>query len=335
MSYLDMNIPQPDEVFPRNSFVSICIPTFCRPYYVRRLLNSIPHPDEDMRYEVIVSDDGSSKSFRDEIRELADERKFLLVENAGWNVGLPESANRCIALASSEYVLFLNDDCYFVGKCLKDLCNILSKPYIGWVSPMNDIGGFGLDVCSTEVNGTKFAITNFLGGGATLGFRKSVWQEVGGWDYKATSGQADNVFVYKIARSGYFKAVLEGPPKIGDSNHDEDYIPTQPLSRGNDCSIPKIFGISDEEWIRINHKRRIACQYWVDGERTVENRQLFDNRQNPIAGLNDHPYWGNYFLDMFGGGHCHDVRKIDWQVAERHGQHQWKDEIYKDFQLAQ
>jgi len=332
MSYLGMNIPHPDTVFPDDKFISIVIPTYCRPYYLKQLLDSISE-HADMYYEVIVCDDGSPQIFRDEVYKMTDKVSLYIVNN-GWNAGLPTSANRVISLASSKYVLFLNDDCFFVEKCFKEMCDVLSKPYIGWISPMNDIGPFGGNVSTCKANDTEFAITNYLGGGAAIAFRKDVWQEVNGWDYKATSGQADNVFVYKIARAGYFKAVIEGHERIKTKNHDTDYKPTQPFSAGNDCSIPRMFGLSDHDWVEINHMRRIACQYWVDGERTIPDREKFDTRPNPIAGLNDHPYWGDYFIDMFGGGHYHDAHKIDWEVAKRHGQNKWEDVIKKDFGIS-
>jgi hypothetical protein len=102
-----------------------------------------------------------------------------------------------------------------------------------------------------------------------------------------------------------------------------------------DCSVPKIFGLTEEQQIYLNHKRREACQVWVDGERTIEDRHLFDDRSNPTAGLNDMPYWHNYFQEVFGSnGTVHTADSINWEAAKRHGHDKWRDQITKDFRLG-
>jgi glycosyltransferase involved in cell wall biosynthesis len=287
-----------------------------------------------MNYEVIIHDDGSPKELQDQVYAMRD-RISILSFNTGKNQGLPAAANHCIERASSDYVLFLNDDCFFIKPCLKDICNVLSKPYVGVISPANDTGPLAERERSV-VNGTAFAVSNFLGGGSCVAFRKDVWKEVGGWDERSTSGQADNVFIYKILKAGYWKALMEGPEriKVGNFVYGDDYKPTQGYSNGNDCSIPKIFGISERDYIRLNHIRREACQYWVDGERTIDEgngRSFYDNRLNPTAGLNDIPYWGNYFLEMYGNKHSNNVHDVNWTVAERHGHSKWKEQILNDF----
>jgi hypothetical protein len=214
---------------------------------------------------------------------------------------------------------------------LKDLCNVLSRPYVGFVCAANDIGPLADPVAN--INGTRFAVSNYLGGGITQACRKEVWKEVGGWDLRSTSGQSDNVFLFKILRAGYWKAVMEGSQRVRCANFDEvdTYVPTAGFMKGNDCSLPKLFGISEQMQTGVNAMRRTACQVWVDGERTIPNRETFDDRPNPTAGLNDIEYWFHYFNDIFGGiGTSHDVRQIDWDIASRHGQSKWQEQILKD-----
>ena len=340
MSYKGRVYPHPEEVMPRDSYISICVPTFCRPFYLSKLLDTLAQ-HADMPYEVIVHDDGSPRELQEEVFRMRD-RFSILSFNTSQNQGLPAASNHCISQASSKYVLFLNDDCFFVKPCLKDLCNVLSKPYVGVLSPANDPGKLPEREVATA-NGTRFAVSNFLGGGSCVAFRKEVWAEVGGWDERSTSGQADNVFIYKILRAGYWKALIEGTDsvKVGNFVYPEPstglpdaYKPTQGYSKGNDCSMPKIFPYDENRSRLVNHLRRESCQYWVDGERTIDEgngRSFYDDRPNPTAGLNDIPYWGNYFLDMYGHKHSNDVNEVDWKVAERHGQAKWKEEILRDF----
>jgi glycosyltransferase involved in cell wall biosynthesis len=343
LSYKGRTYPHPEEVLPRDSYISICVPTYCRPFYLKKLLDSLQE-HADMPYEVIVHDDGSPKHLQDEVFAMRD-RISILSFNTGLNQGLPAASNHCISQASSKYVLFLNDDCFFVKPCLQEICNVLDKEYVGVISPANDPGPFGpterMVTKATKYalggykEGAVYAVSNYLGGGSCIAFRKSVWQEVGGWDERSTSGQADNVFIYKILRAGYWKALLEGKDrvKVGNFVYGDDYKPTQGYSKGNDCSFPRMFRISEQDQQRLAYVHREACQYWVDGERTIDEgngRSFYDDRPNPVAGLNDINYWGEYFLDLFGHKHSHSVLDVNWELAKRHGQDKWKEQILND-----
>lgn len=353
MTYKGHKYPRPDEVFPKDIFISIVMPTYCRPFYLKKLLDTLEQ-HADMYYEVIVHDDGSPRELQEEVFKMRD-RISILSFNTGMNQGLPAAANHCISRASSKYVLFLNDDCFFVKPCLRDICNVLAKPYVGIISPANDPGPFSSREAASA-NGTRFAVSNFLGGGSCIAFRKEVWAEVGGWDERSTSGQADNVFVYKVLKHGYWKALIEGKDsvKVGnfvypepDSGHPDAYKPTQGYSKGNDCSIPKIFKLEENHYRSINHLRREACQYWVDGERTIDEgngRSFYDDRPNPDrplrvedkkdhVGLNDINFWGDHFIRMFNMKNSNDTHDIDWEIAKIFNHDKWRQSISQDFKL--
>ena len=53
-----MNIPHPNEILPSDKFISVCVPTFCRPHYLKKLIDTLEQY-ADMPYELIVGDDGS------------------------------------------------------------------------------------------------------------------------------------------------------------------------------------------------------------------------------------------------------------------------------------
>ncbi len=357
MSYKGRIYPHPEEVLPRDSYISIVMPTYCRPFYLKKLLDSLEE-FADMPYEVIVHDDGSPKPLQDEVFAMRD-RISILSFNTGLNQGLPAAANHCISQASSKYVLFLNDDCFFVKPCLQELCNVLDKEYVGLLSPANEPGPFS-DSERMITKGSKYAlggykegavyaVSNYLGGGSCIAFRKSVWQEVGGWDERSTSGQADNVFVYKVLRAGYWKALLEGKErvKVGNFVYGDDYKPTQGYSKGNDCSFPRLFNLKMDQG-RLAHLHRESCQYWVDGQRWIDEgngRSFYDDRPNPDrpkivtdkkdnVGLNDINFWGDHFLTMFGGKHSHSVHDINWEVAKVFGHDKWKEQILNDIPKA-
>ena len=329
---------QPYEVYPNDSFISVVIPTYCRPFYLKKALDTLEE-FADMPYEVIVHDDASRQDFREAVFAMSH-RISSTVFNNGLNFGLGESANRCIEMASSKYVLFLNDDCFFTKPCLRSICQTLDNEYVGTIS----IAQNSSVVPDGDFCPDGYCLSSNIGRGSTIAFRKSVWKEVNGFDDRCPSGQADNVFLYKTLRAGYWRAMIKDGPHmlIGNFVYDEEYSPTHPFTKGNDCSLPKIFGLSYDDWVMYNNYRRESCQWWVDGERTIPDRHTYegvsfdgtkymDTRKNKPAGLNDIPYWIDYFKDIFGGEKLSDINNVNWEVANKHGQSRWKKEILNDF----
>jgi glycosyltransferase involved in cell wall biosynthesis len=335
MTYKGRVYPHPFQVFPNDQFISVVITSFCRPFYIKRAIDTLAKY-ADMPYELIVHDDGSHPaSARDELYAMSDKISTIIFNN-GTNLGLNESVNRCVSVASSKYIVFATDDCWFERPILQDVKNVLSRPYVGYLSPANDGPITSEPTC--KVGNSEFVLTDRLGSGTIQAFRKDMWEEIGGWDVRSTSGQSDNVFLFKMYKAGYWKAVLKGTRKIKCANFDETdtYVPTFDFMRGLDCSLPRLFNFNMEQQILLSHKHREACQYWVDGERTIPDRKSFyDDRDNPVAGLNDIPYWSSYFEEIFSNkGTSYDARDIQWDVAERHGQVKWREEITKDFNLG-
>jgi len=341
---IDGSYPHPLEVVPSTSFISVVITVFNRPYFLPRLLDSL-EKHADMPYEVIIHDDGSAAETREALFKLSDRISTLVYSN-GWNLGMNAAVNRATAVASSKYVFFIPDDCYFTKPCFRDICNVLSKPYIGLTCPLID-GTYASPELSCSVDGTLFGLSSSAAGPGVCAYRKDVWEEVGGWDMRCTSGQSDNVFFHKIYKAGYWRALLVDKPSLimNEPLEGFNYESSTAINKGNDCSIPKLFGIEDKWYEHLNHTRREACQWWVDGERTILNRHEYiansftgqkirDTRSNPEhGGLNDLDYWHKYFMDLFGGKHSTDVGKIDWELASRYNMDRWKVEILRDFGL--
>jgi hypothetical protein len=299
----------------------------------------------DMPVEIIVNDDASTQAAREELYKMSN-LISVTVFNNGLNMGLNEAVNRCVEMASSKYILFICDDCYITRPCFRQLCEVLEKPYIGTVSLGQDGSNTSPEhLCHTANGG--FSLLSGLGCGSTTAFRKDVWKEVSGWDTRGTTGQSDNVFIHKIHKAGYWRGLVSGQQSISVGNfvEPEKYESSFESMRGNDCSLPRIFGLPKDQWVMYNHLRRESAQWWVDGERTLTDRKNYEGisftgqryketRENPVAGLNDIPYWLEYFHSLFGGQEwCTDPAKIVWENAKTHGQDKWKDFIVRDFGL--
>jgi len=332
----------PNKVLPNDSFISIVVTTFHRDYYLPRLLSSLESV-ADMPYEIIVNDDGSNADVQAKILGMS-ERLSSAVFNFGGNMGLNAAVNRAVSIASSKFILFVPDDVVFVVPCFRNLCAVLSRPYVGLVSPLEDGTSLPLEDRCVK-HGVSFGLYSGLAAPGVSAFRKDIWEEVGGWDTRCPSCQSDNVFFHKVYKAGYWRATLgeHAAVTMNEPLENSEYVPTSGLVEGSDCCIPKIVGIQKEISNLISVKRRESCHWWVDGERTIPNREEYrpwsvcgrapkDTRKNPKAGLNDLPYWEQYFLDVFSySRHSSSVRGIDWSVAARHGQSKWQDEIKADF----
>ncbi len=313
--------------------IPLAVTSYRRPAHLRRALLSA-HRYADTSFELIIHDDGSSSETKQVLSELSD-KITVSIQSSNPNVGLNKAINRCVSIASSPYIVFMCDDCWLTEPCFSDVRNVLSRPYIGWVCPgdnrlINTAEGLYnllLDPSqSCTVKETSFALTNNLLGAYTLGFRKDVWKEVGGWDENISSARSDNVFIAKIIKAGYWKAVLEGNSRIQLANNDSDYIPTAPLAIDH-STLGNIFGLPDNEIQALRDLR-------------IRENKVWETYCLEEGGLADLHHWFDYFFRVFSTkftsifnmeNTLYDFNEIDWYVASEYGQDRWKAAILEDF----
>ena len=294
-----------------SSYFSIVIPHFCRTYYLYDLIQSI-HEHADMPFELIVHEDGSPDGSMDDIIEMQSKISTLIVNtNIGKNMGLAASANRCIKLATSKYILFVNNDCIMQKPCLKQYKAILDKDYVGLIAPIDDCKTTA-EIANCDV---KFGLRYGIGSGAVMAFRKNVWEEIGGFDEETNSGCADCPLMFKIQEHGYFRAnsFIEGAFKnvdhIDNANKDSTMCRTE-----FDCCYPRLFKFDSFD---------AKCR-----SRLEKIEKLQKNIRNEDASINNMDYWWKYMHDIFSGTDLID--NIDWKLAEKHGQAKWKEQIEND-----
>jgi glycosyltransferase involved in cell wall biosynthesis len=100
----------------RSPLVSICIPTYNRPEYLRRAVESClaqtyPH------FEVIITDNSTDKQSADLAAKWTDPR--IRYHNNGGNIGPHASAILSKNLGKGEYIKFLMDDDLLKPSCLE------------------------------------------------------------------------------------------------------------------------------------------------------------------------------------------------------------------------
>jgi glycosyltransferase involved in cell wall biosynthesis len=98
------------------TLISICIPTYNRPDYLRRAVESClaqTYPD----FEIVITDNSAN----DESSKLAatwSDPRVRYFKNEG-NIGANSSANRAVTLAQGKYIKFLMDDDLLKSRCLE------------------------------------------------------------------------------------------------------------------------------------------------------------------------------------------------------------------------
>jgi glycosyltransferase involved in cell wall biosynthesis len=97
-----------------NPFISICIPTYKRIQYLKRLLNSIAI-QSFKDFEVIITDDSPSA----DVNDLCDHYKNIFQINYYKNplpLGTPENWNESIRHAEGKWIKLMHDDDWFTNE---------------------------------------------------------------------------------------------------------------------------------------------------------------------------------------------------------------------------
>jgi GT2 family glycosyltransferase len=105
---------------------SVIIPTYNRPAFLRRCLQSLVLQNYSKRnYEVIVVDDGSVPPIPDSIRTEFSRIAILLFRNSQ-NLGPAAARNRGAEYARGQYLAFMDDDCLAHADWLAKLKAVLT-----------------------------------------------------------------------------------------------------------------------------------------------------------------------------------------------------------------
>lgn len=106
--------------------VSICIPAYKQPDYLRRTLQSVVMQDYD-DYEVMITDDSPDDSVAEVVAEFDHDARIAYHRNRE-RKGAPENWNEAMRRASGEYIKILHHDDWFTRKdSLQNFVNLLEK----------------------------------------------------------------------------------------------------------------------------------------------------------------------------------------------------------------
>ncbi|WP_191966506.1 glycosyltransferase [Cellvibrio sp. KY-YJ-3] len=194
--------------------VSVLIPLFNRAKYIQEAINSALSQEYD-NLEIIVVDDGSTDGGDKLVEAFFDTGRVQLFRHAGGaNRGQSISLNVALSKARGEYIAVLDSDDIFLPNKLKDQVGFLqANPDVGLVYGM----GFGVDAAGKQIYNIlseKHTETNdpnrilldcyfHLPVGSLV--RKSVYDQVGGFDESLRAGQDHDMQVRmaEVTRFGF------------------------------------------------------------------------------------------------------------------------------------
>lgn len=177
--------------------VSICIPAYNNADYIKETIDAILKQTYE-NIEVIVVDD-QSKDDTVKIVEAIEDKRVHLHKNEQ-NLGMVGNWNRCITLASGEYVkLVCADDILYPESIEKEVAPLIANETVNLVvsdTALIDIdgnrkGAYKRFAGKGIANGKKCAktalmINNFFGAPCNTMFKKKAFLELGGFDEKFT-----------------------------------------------------------------------------------------------------------------------------------------------------
>jgi glycosyltransferase involved in cell wall biosynthesis len=144
-------------------YFSIIIPVYNRPDEIKELLESLLISDYDKVYEIVIVEDGSSVTCKEEVENFKDKLNisYYFKENSGPG----DSRNYGMRVAEGDYFIIFDSDCIIPQEYLSEVEKELNAKYV------DCFGGSdaALDSFSDIQKAINFAMTSFLSTGGIRG----------------------------------------------------------------------------------------------------------------------------------------------------------------------
>lgn len=307
----------------RDDIISIVIPTLNRYLWIEKLINSL-HEYADYPFEIIVNDDGSSDESGMLIHEKLFDKITFLIYNCrkGKNQGLPTVINRMVSCSTSKYIVMLNSDMEIKRPFFRDVINMLDKKYVGFTTLLNSHTTYDNIESFIENKGTKFTLQESFGQGCAIAYRREIFDEVGGLS-DVNCLTSDGHFMFNIWKHGYFNGKLlfnesENPIMIDNS---KIHTNNSDSTLGNrDGNFPNYFCINQKS-LELSDSNR---NHYIN-----LNSNDFEYGSEYVDHFCNTPYWQNYMMRILNGKHL-NKNNINWNMAKKHNQFQFKKLITED-----
>jgi len=264
--------------------VSVIIPTYNRENFLKRAIRSVLN-QTFQDFELIVVDDGSDDNTKEAVGSFNNDKiKYIYRENSG---GGAKPKNAGIKIAQGNYIAILDDDDEWLPEKLEKQVRFLDEHQDIAVAGCNyfikkefeELGSFFF------IKGTEFLkeykipeykdlfkrllVTDDMGPGSTMVYRKEVFEKVGLFDENLKSGQ-DKEMRIRLAEKRCRFGFIREPLVIYNTGH-------------NNISF---LGLSIEErekdWEYIFNKYR---KYYQADKNLFSNKLRYDGTRYMLLGL--------------------------------------------------
>ncbi len=223
--------------------LSVIIVNYNVKYFLEQCLHSVVHAIDDLKLEVLVVDNASSDDSLDYLKPLFPSVQFI---GSKENLGFGKANNLAAAQAKGEYVLFLNPDTIVPEDCFTSCINFFEQhPKAGALGVrMLDGSGKFLPESKRAFPSTSTAFFKAIGlserfpksktinryslgyldetkdhlvdvlAGAFMMVRRSVIQQIGGFDEQFFMYGEDIDLSYRIKQAGFENWYFAGSPII-------------------------------------------------------------------------------------------------------------------------
>lgn len=191
--------------------VSVIIPTYKRPVYLPRAINSVINTGWD-NLEIIIADDNSEDDeYRKETEELMKnylgEYPFIKYIKHKRNINGSAARNSGFRESTGEYIMFLDDDDEFYPDKIKEQVKFLEEHDATWgacYTKYYDVNDKGVVAKSAECKQGNLLIEElarnlFVHAGSNLMVRRNVVEELNGFDETFLRNQ-DVEFLVRILK---------------------------------------------------------------------------------------------------------------------------------------
>lgn len=203
--------------------LSVIILNYKVPYFLEQCIRSVEAATKNMESEIIVVDNNSEDESCDMVKRLFP--KVILIENKE-NVGFSKANNQGVARAKGEYICILNPDTAVTAQTFRDCLSIAHATQdLGALGTylLDGTGNF-LPESKRNLPTPKASLLKLMGFtktyyakrlpatskgpvavlvGAFMWMKRSVYNEVGGFDEDYFMYGEDIDLSYKISKAGY------------------------------------------------------------------------------------------------------------------------------------
>ncbi len=290
---------------PEDPLVTIVIPVYNQFDYTYHCLESILKHSGDISYEVLLADDCST----DLTREIGKAISGIRIVRNQENLRFLLNCNNAAAQARGRYILFLNNDTQVQADWLRPLVELMEgDPTVGLTGSklvysdghLQEAGGIFWNDASAwnygHMQNPEDPEYNYVKevdyiSGASLMIRRSLWEEIGGFDQRyAPAYYEDPDLAFEVRRCGY--RVVYQPLSV--------VVHFEGISNGTDVSAgQKAYQTVNQEKFYEKWKDVLEKEHFPNGEDVFLAKDRSRNKKHIL--VVDH-YVPHY--DKDAGGKC-------------------------------